>query len=73
MPDDALFWALHLAYAMLVAGYAALALAWAGLLLHPVAALHLLAIGAVGGMTLAMMTRAPEAVDRYDVGKSSFP
>ena len=52
-----ILWSLHLAYAMLSAGYLALAaahLGWIG----EVGALHLLGIGAIGGMTLAMMTRA---------------
>ncbi len=55
---EPILWSLHLAFLLLVAGYAALALAHlAG---HPgeIGALHLLAIGAGGGMTLAMMTRA---------------
>ncbi len=56
---DALLLALHLGFAMLVLGYALLALSWLFNVLHPVAAMHGLAIGAVGCMTLAMMTRAP--------------
>jgi uncharacterized protein involved in response to NO len=53
-----LLWALHLGYAWLVAG-----LAWKGLvdltgLLAPSESLHGLAIGAVGTMTLAVMSRA---------------
>jgi uncharacterized protein involved in response to NO len=56
--DQPLLWALHLGYAWLVAG-----LAWRGLidlwgLLPPSEALHGLAIGAVGTMTLAVMSRA---------------
>ncbi len=56
---EPILWALHLGFAMLVAGYALLALAWLTGVIHPIAAMHALAIGAVGGMTLAMMTRAP--------------
>jgi uncharacterized protein involved in response to NO len=56
--DQPLLWALHLGYAWLVAG-----LAWKGLIdltgvLPPSEALHGLAIGAVGTMTLAVMSRA---------------
>lgn len=54
-----ILWALHLGFALLVTGYALLAFAWFTGLLHPIAAMHGLAIGAVGSMTLAMMTRAP--------------
>ena len=56
---DPLLWALHLGFGMLVLGYALLALAWLTGLIAPVSALHGLSIGAVGGMTMAMMTRAP--------------
>lgn len=52
-----LLWSLHLAYSMLATGYLMLGLAWLGFG-SEVAALHLLGIGAVGGMTLAVMTRA---------------
>lgn len=56
---EALVWVLHVAYAFLplgffMAGIAALAPTW----LAPSAALHAWGIGAVGGMTLAVMTRA---------------
>jgi len=56
---EALVWVLHAAYAFVplgffMAGIAALAPAW----LAPSAALHAWGIGAVGGMTLAVMTRA---------------
>ncbi|MCB1380356.1 MAG: NnrS family protein [Alphaproteobacteria bacterium] len=53
-----ILWSLHLAYLFLGLGLAALALAHATGMLAVSAALHLLAIGAIGGMTLAMMTRA---------------
>jgi len=52
-----ILWSLHLAFAMLALGYLALAAAMAGWI-GEVGALHLLAIGAIGGMTLAMMSRA---------------
>ncbi len=53
----ALLWTMHLAYAVLAAGYLALAAALAGLA-SEVAALHILGIGAIGGMTLTVMSRA---------------
>lgn len=52
-----ILWSLHLGFAMLGAGYLSLGLAvmgWGS----EVAAVHLLGIGAVGGMTLAVMSRA---------------
>jgi uncharacterized protein involved in response to NO len=52
-----ILWSLHLAFAMLTLGYLALAAAMAGWV-SEVGALHVLGIGAVGGMTLAMMSRA---------------
>lgn len=52
-----ILWSLHLAFAMLAAGYLALAAAWLGWA-SEIGALHLLGIGGIGGMTLAMMTRA---------------
>jgi uncharacterized protein involved in response to NO len=48
---------LHLAYAFIPAGLIALGLAVLDVL-PPVAGLHLLGIGAIGGMTLAVMMRA---------------
>lgn len=56
--DQPILWSLHLGFAMLAAGYAALALAWFGLVLGEAAALHVVGIGAIGGMTLAVMSRA---------------
>ncbi|TCO68850.1 NnrS family protein [Rhodovulum euryhalinum] len=47
-----ILWILHVAYLFLPLGFAALALD------APVAGLHLLGIGAIGGMTLAVMMRA---------------
>lgn len=52
-----ILWSLHLAFAMLALGYLGLAMARAGLI-DEVGALHGIGIGAVGGMTLAMMSRA---------------
>ena len=57
--SESILWALHLGFLMLVLGYALLALSWLTGWLHPIAAMHGLAIGAVGAMTMAMMTRAP--------------
>jgi uncharacterized protein involved in response to NO len=56
--DQPILWSLHLGFAMLVAGYAALALHWTGLDFTKAAASHVLGVGAVGGMTLAVMSRA---------------
>lgn len=55
---EPILWSLHLAFLLLVAGYAALALSHLAGQPGEIGALHLLAIGAGGGMTLAMMTRA---------------
>ncbi len=55
--DQAIVWSLHLGYLMVVLGYAAVALSGASLL-DPVAAQHVLTVGAIGCMTLAIMTRA---------------
>jgi uncharacterized protein involved in response to NO len=52
-----ILWTLHLSYAVNAAGFIALGLAQLGIA-SEVAALHLLGIGGVGGMTLAMMSRA---------------
>jgi len=52
-----ILWSLHLAFAMLAAGYLALGLAWFGWGTE-ITGIHILAIGAVGGMTLAVMSRA---------------
>lgn len=51
-------WILHAAFLLLSAGYLALGTAVLFDILSPTAALHLIAVGAVGSMTLAMMTRA---------------
>jgi uncharacterized protein involved in response to NO len=52
-----ILWTLHLSYAVNAAGFVMLGLANLDLV-SEVAALHLLGIGGVGGMTLAMMSRA---------------
>lgn len=57
LPGQPILWALHLAYGTLALGY----LAWGAALWglgSEVGALHILAIGAIGGMTLAIMSRA---------------
>lgn len=51
-------WSLHLAYLWLPVGYGAIAADMLFGLLPSAFALHALGIGAVGGMTLAVMTRA---------------
>lgn len=56
--DQPILWSLHLGFAMLAAGYAGLALHWAGLGFGKAAALHILGVGAIGGVTLAVMSRA---------------
>ncbi len=57
--DAPILWSLHLAYFWLPAGLAGIAASLlTGWFSHG-AAQHILAVGAVGGMTLAMMTRAP--------------
>ena len=56
--DQPILWSLHLGFAMLAAGYGLLALHWFGLGFSEAAALHVVAIGAIGGMTIAVMSRA---------------
>ncbi|NRG18220.1 NnrS family protein [Rhizobiales bacterium] len=55
---EPILWSMHLAFALLVAGYAALATAHLFGDPSEIGALHLLGVGAAGGMTLAIMTRA---------------
>jgi uncharacterized protein involved in response to NO len=55
--NQPILWSLHLAFVMLGSGYLLLGLAELGVG-SEVAALHLLGIGAVGGMTISVMTRA---------------
>jgi uncharacterized protein involved in response to NO len=52
-----LLWSLHLSYAFIPLGLVALALHHAGLLASGSAALHCFAVGAIGGMILAMISR----------------
>ncbi|WP_421848953.1 NnrS family protein [Oricola sp.] len=52
-----ILWSMHVAFAMLAIGYVLLGIAWLGFG-SEIAALHILGIGAVGGMTLAVMSRA---------------
>ena len=51
-----LLWILHLSYAWIPAGFGVLALACFGLAPHS-AAVHLLAVGAMGGLIIGMITR----------------
>ncbi len=53
-----ILWSLHLFYGFLVLGFGALAVTNLGGNLPVSASLHLLGVGAIGGMTLAVMTRA---------------
>ncbi len=55
---EPLLWILHVGYAWLPVGFALLALATLADALPPSAALHALTAGAMGTMTLAVMTRA---------------
>lgn len=55
--DEPLLLAMHVAYGFLVLGLAALALSAMGWIAEA-SALHVLTVGAIGGMTLAVMTRA---------------
>jgi uncharacterized protein involved in response to NO len=56
--SEPILWSLHLGFFMLVAGYGMLALAQLTGEFSEVGALHFLGIGAAGGMTLAVMSRA---------------
>lgn len=55
--DKPILWTLHLSYAMNALGFLTLGLADLGLT-SEIVALHLLGVGGVGGMTLAIMSRA---------------
>ena len=57
LPGQPIVWVLHLGYGMLALGFVLWGLAQLGLG-DEMAALHVLGIGAVGGMTLAVMSRA---------------
>jgi len=56
--DEPIVWSLHLGYLGLVVGFLTLAAADLGGWPSETAALHVIAIAAIGGMTLAVMTRA---------------
>lgn len=56
--SEPILWSLHLGFLMLVIGYGLLALACLTDEFSEVGALHMLGIGAAGGMTLAVMSRA---------------
>ena len=55
---EPLVWSLHLGYAWLVVGFLLLGADGLGLFLPSSTALHALTVGAIGTMTLAVMTRA---------------
>lgn len=55
---EPILWSLHLGFAMLVLGYLSLAAAMLVDVPSVIGAYHVLGIGAVGGMTLAVMSRA---------------
>lgn len=55
--NSPILWSLHLAYGFLVLALAALGLAHLGTGLGVTSAMHLLSVGAIGGMTLAVMSR----------------
>ena len=55
--DEPILAMLHISYGFLPLGFAAIAAAAIGWI-APASALHLLTVGAIGGMTLAVMTRA---------------
>lgn len=57
LPGQPIVWSLHLGYAMLALGYVVWGLAQFGSG-SETGALHILGIGAIGGMTLAVMSRA---------------
>lgn len=56
--SEPILWSLHLGFLMLVAGYGLLAFANLTGEFSEIGALHMLGIGAAGGMTLAVMSRA---------------
>lgn len=55
--SEPLLWVLHLAYAFVPLGFLCVTAAMAGLV-QPVSALHVLTVGVIGAMMLAVMTRA---------------
>lgn len=56
---EPLLFVLHVAYAWLPIGYAIMGCVVFGFLFAPTSALHVLTMGAIGGMILAMTTRVP--------------
>ncbi len=56
--DSPILWVLHAAYLLLAAGYMVYGFGLLSGAISETSALHLLAVGAIGCMTLAMMTRA---------------
>lgn len=56
--DSPILWSLHLAYLWLPIGYFLLAVSRLGDIVPEALAMHAIGVGAVGGMTLAVMTRA---------------
>lgn len=56
--DRPIVWSLHLGFLFLALGYLALAAHWLGAPIGEASALHVIAIGAVGVMTVAIMSRA---------------
>lgn len=55
---EPIVWILHLGYGWLVVGFLCKALAALGGVIIPASAMHALSVGAVGSMTLGVMTRA---------------
>lgn len=56
--NEPILWIVHLGYAWLIVGLAAKAMAAGGLWLAPTAAQHALTVGAIGSLTLGVMSRA---------------
>ncbi|MGZ5079082.1 MAG: NnrS family protein [Usitatibacter sp.] len=63
---NAMVWILHVAYGWIVVHLALRALAMAGLVAPPLA-LHALAIGAIGSLTIGMMTRTARGHTGYPI------
>lgn len=56
--SEPILWILHLGYAWLIVGMVAKAMAASGMWLAPSAAQHALTVGAIGSLTLGVMSRA---------------
>lgn len=56
--NEPILWIVHLGYAWLIVGLAAKAMAAVGMWLAPTAAQHALTVGAIGSLTLGIMSRA---------------